>query len=392
MPVGGPPVRGRTWLLLGILGLAVFLRFWHLDRLSLWYDEVVPMRLAREPDPSALMRLLNEIEATRAPLHPLALQVWLRLFGTSDLAGRSLSAVCGMLTVLVVYLIARDLYDDPTALWSAGLASASPLLVRYSQEAKMYSWLVFVTCLSWALLLSLRRSAPPLKVVLYALCLVALAYSHPLSVFMFAAQAAAYWVNRGSYRLPPGPWILIQAAVALAVVPWVRHYVDHAPEIVAGPPTLRLLLGLPIGFIGGNSLTLPVFTALAVWGLLAVGSNRTAAQPESAATTSSRVRIGLDHPLAATTLLSWFALPPLLLFGYSLIGYPLFGQARYTLYVGPAFVIMLARGLVKLPVLVRWPLGLVFVVLAVGLLKTTVYAPNLKADWRGAASLLEIAR
>jgi mannosyltransferase len=386
---------GRCLLLLGILGLATGLRFWQLGRQSLWYDEVVPMRLARQQSPAALLRLLNEIEATRAPLHPLVLEAWLRLFGSSDQAGRSLSAVCGVLTVFVVYLVARDLYDRPTALWSAGLASASPLLVRYSQEAKMYAWLVLWTCVSWALLLSLRRSASVSRQALYAGCLIALGYSHPLSVFMFAAHALAYLVNRGAYRLSLGRWLLIQVAVAAAVAAWTGHYVDHAPEIVAGKPTLRLLLGLPIGYVGGSSLTLLLFAAIVACGLLCVGTTLENGPAEGIRRPSSapagRWKLGLDHPLAASTLVIWFAVPPLLLFALSLVWHPLFGEARYTLYAGPAFLILLARGLVKFPVVLRGALGVWFLFLAAALLRTMVYAPDLKADWRGARDLLVLA-
>jgi len=85
-----------TGHLLLILLVAVVLRIRGLDRYSLWYDEVVTMRLARTANPAALIQLLGQIDGTRAPLHPLILQGWLRLFGTSELAGRSFSAVFGI--------------------------------------------------------------------------------------------------------------------------------------------------------------------------------------------------------------------------------------------------------------------------------------------------------
>ena len=91
-----------TGHLLLILLVAVVLRIRGLDRYSLWYDEVVTMRLARTANPAALILLLGQIDGTRAPLHPLILQNWLCLFGTSELAGRSFSAVCGIITILVV--------------------------------------------------------------------------------------------------------------------------------------------------------------------------------------------------------------------------------------------------------------------------------------------------
>ena len=86
----------RIGHLVVLLIVATVLRVRGLDRDSLWYDETVTMRVARTANPVELVRSLDRIDGTRAPLHPLILQGWLRLFGTSELAGRSLSAVCGI--------------------------------------------------------------------------------------------------------------------------------------------------------------------------------------------------------------------------------------------------------------------------------------------------------
>src|SRR4051794_1020364 len=146
----GGPAPVSTWVLLGLLVVvAAALRLAYLGRTSLGYDEVVQMLMARQPTVAGLFRVFFEIEATRAPLHPLALQGWLRLFGPSDVSGRMLSVVCGIATVPVVHRIARRLYDAPTALWAAYLAAISPILVQYSQETKMYAWLTLATCLAW---------------------------------------------------------------------------------------------------------------------------------------------------------------------------------------------------------------------------------------------------
>jgi Dolichyl-phosphate-mannose-protein mannosyltransferase len=119
------------------------------------------MRLAGTPGPAALLERLFQIDATRAPLHPLVLQVWLRLFGTTEASARALSVLCGVVTVGLVWWIGKLVFDAHTGLWAACLASVSPLLVYYSREARMYAWLVMVTSLCWGLLFALRRAARP---------------------------------------------------------------------------------------------------------------------------------------------------------------------------------------------------------------------------------------
>src|SRR5690348_6360396 len=101
------PARFRPPLVFGVtlaltLLLATALRTWQLGQLSFWYDEVVTMRLAQAPTPGALLDRLFEIDATRAPLHSLLLQGWVRLFGTSETSARALSVLCGVVTVALV--------------------------------------------------------------------------------------------------------------------------------------------------------------------------------------------------------------------------------------------------------------------------------------------------
>ncbi len=140
---------------------------------SFWYDEVIPMRLALTPNPAALIRLLDQIEATRAPLHPLVLQAWIRVFGRSEFAARSLSAVCGVMTVGIVFAIGRRLAGTAAGLWAAGLAAVSPSLVIYSLEAKMYAWLTMLTCLAWWNLLAFRDDARRWRMAAQSLLLAA---------------------------------------------------------------------------------------------------------------------------------------------------------------------------------------------------------------------------
>src|SRR5262249_42867030 len=176
---GGPALA-----LTAILLVAAGLRFWDLDRTSLWYDEIVTMRVARADSPGALLRRLDQLDGTRAPLHPLVLHAWLEVFGPSDLAGRSFSALCGLATVVIAYQLGRRAFDERGGLGAAWLAAVCPPLVYYAREARMYAWLVLLSALSWLVVLSFRHGAGPGRCVAYASLLAALAYSHPLGLFM----------------------------------------------------------------------------------------------------------------------------------------------------------------------------------------------------------------
>ena len=349
----------------------------HLGQSSLWYDEIVTMRLARTESPPALLRLLDQIDATRAPLQPLLLQGWVALFGPSDLSGRSFSALCGTLTVAVVYWIGLRAFDATTGLWASWLCAISPLLVYYSREVRMYAWLVLVTSLAWGLLFSQGRSPRIGTLVLYALSLIAIAYSHPLGLLMVGAIGLASFLHRRTFQISGRSWFLVHLAVTAAIVPWVSKYLDHAPESPTGLLSLRYLIGMPIGFIGGNFAAMLACSLLIAFGLCGLRRRE-----------NGTFRIVLERAAPSVSLLIWLVIPPVVLYAYSRIAHPIFGPARYTLFVGPAYLILVARGLSKL----AWPLGVAAVaagaVLSGIMLMNDVYRPDLKADWREAAAYL----
>ena len=308
----------------------------------------------------------------------------------SEISGRGFSVVCGLATILLMFVIARDMFDTSTALWAGWLAALSPALIVYSREARMYAWLVLVTCLCWWLLLALSRlrdegssttaangghdvtlwhswAVPALA---YAVSVTALIYSHPLGLLMAATLALAALIGFGSWRR----WLAVHLAVGAFALPWIGNYLDHSPEFLSEPPTLKILLGTPIGFVGGNSLLLLVLVGLIAWG---IARQVVARDPEG------RWRIVPERGTAPFFLLLWLISPPLTLYLYSRVVNPIFGPARYTVFVAPAYLILVALGLSRIPPVLRYPLVLILTIVAVLELGPKVYDPELKADWRG---------
>jgi mannosyltransferase len=420
---------GSSAICAAILGVAIGLRAFELGRLSFWYDEVVTMRLAGADSWGALLDRLFQIDATRAPVHPMLLRAWLKVFGATEAAARSLSVVCGLATLVSIFLIGRAVFDAPTGLWAAWLGALSPVLVVYSREARMYAWLIAVTCFAWLSLLKLggvsrppesrsSRSEPPLPVspplqsvscgagvppappvsaartpaprsarlflriasvswtAAYGFSLVVLAYSHPLGLLMAANLALAGLIGArrcfGSLRR----WMLIHLIALFCVLPWLGNYFDHPPEFLSGRQPLRFLLGVPIGFIGGDFRILAGLALLIALGLWR-RSRRLCVEPQEVSPARDWI--------SPVFLLLWFALPPMVLYLYARISYPIFGPARYTAFVAPAFLILVAAGLRQLPPLLRYPAAFLLALVSAIALWPLAYDPELKADWRGFA-------
>jgi 4-amino-4-deoxy-L-arabinose transferase-like glycosyltransferase len=136
--------------------LATGLRFYRLAGQSLWSDEGNSVALAQAG--------LGEIAARTAwdihpPLYYWLLHSWIRIFGQSEVAVRSLSAVVGVLLVAVVYRLGARFFSKRVGLLAAVIASVSPFQVYYAQEARMYALLALLGALVVLATFELMRNA-----------------------------------------------------------------------------------------------------------------------------------------------------------------------------------------------------------------------------------------
>jgi len=136
---------------------------------------------------------------------------WVRVFGSGEAGLRSLSAVFGTATIVLIGLMARRLAGDRAGLAAAALAATSPLLIWYSQEARAYALLVMLVALSIVCLQRERLGAWGLVAVL------ALA-THYFAAFVVVPEAGWVLWRYGRRALPP---LLAIAVAGAALVPLV---------------------------------------------------------------------------------------------------------------------------------------------------------------------------
>ena len=394
MPSDSSPPR--TWSRGEVIGLglillvATLLRFAWLNRHSLWFDEVVMMRLALAPSLRALFDLLPRIDAVGAPLYAVILHIWSGLLGPSELAARALSASLSVANVAAACWVGAAAYNRRVGLWCAWLVAVSPLEIQYAQEVRMYAFLGLVTCLCWGCLFSFRRSAPWWKQAAFALGLIVLVYTHSLGGLMVIALAIGYALDRPRSRLRVGSWLLIHVALAMALAPWVSRYLDHPPNLKPEPRSWSDYVTWLRAFTGGRSTTVTICLIVIVLGLF----TRRAGEADSGRVPSGRRwgrlrrRFRLDDLPTALVLLAWLIVPPLLLIVYSRLIHPIFGPARYLLFVGPAYLLLLARSLAKLDFRASMAAAIVGLVLAGPMINDRAYATVAKPDWRGIARVI----
>jgi len=130
--------RPTPFLLLAIVALGGFLRFYQIGSKGLWLDESFSVWLGWQPVGEILSWLVNIDQ--HPPLYYTLLHLWMAL-GDDAAAVRALSALLGTLTIPVVYLLSRRLADGRVGLLAALILAVSPFHVRFAQEARMYTLL-----------------------------------------------------------------------------------------------------------------------------------------------------------------------------------------------------------------------------------------------------------
>lgn len=124
-------VYANRWIIL-ILLLAIFLRFFNLQQRGAYnWDEGEYLDAAE----SVLEGKYLWIGVALKPLHNFLIMVSFLLFGNHDYVGIGVSAFTGVLTVYLVYLIGRKLFDEKIGLFAALILAVTEYHLYYSRSA-----------------------------------------------------------------------------------------------------------------------------------------------------------------------------------------------------------------------------------------------------------------
>lgn len=119
-------------LLIGILGAFV-----GLDASSLWTDELFTAWVVSPPDLAEnARRLLTDVNP---PIYYIAITLYTKLVGDSDVALRSFSAICATASLVLFVTATRPFFSLNARLFAAAIATASGFWFFQSQNARGYA-------------------------------------------------------------------------------------------------------------------------------------------------------------------------------------------------------------------------------------------------------------
>jgi hypothetical protein len=335
-------VNRNGWTLVLVLAVMVggFFRFHMLGVRSLWPAECFSILVARQPWPTFL-RTMWWGEANMAAYYFL-LRGWL-LLGDSEIWLQSLSALLGVVTIILVYALGKRFLSSGVGFVASALLAIHCFHIGHSEELRSYSLLALLVVLSTYCFLALFDSPNKKSLwVLYVLFSALALYAQMFAVFVILG----HWLALTPYRIKRlGILNGLLAIVAIGILasPLVAVTVLQNKGQLDWVPPLSLvgILNVFWNIVGANTLALqnPAISAIlliiyavvwyfAIWELLR----------------NKRSTTDTCTTVTAVSVLVWsFAFPVIAMAAISItkpILYP-----RYLLMTVPAAVLLAAQGL-----------------------------------------------
>lgn len=226
--------RAASLRRLGVLALILAgcaLRLYKLGADSLWYDETVSVSLAQRTVAGLIAHTAGDIHP---PGYYLLLHAWRTL--SSPSLGHGLeflyawpSVAASVVTLALIYVVARRMLGETAALAALGLAALSPFQIWYAQEVRMYAiaGALGLLCL-WATLRWLQDGRAG-WLVTGALATAAGMYVLYYFAFLLAGLLVAALILTPSWRRWLW-WVAGMVGAAILYLPWtgvlVRQVLD----------------------------------------------------------------------------------------------------------------------------------------------------------------------
>ncbi len=279
-PQDGRATWRDAWPLLALLVVAAAVRFSTLDLQSFWYDEAYTPVHVLHASLGATLRTMVHTENS-PPLWYVAIWVWSKLFGTSEVALRSLSALAGVGLVAVAWAIGREVGTRATAIVFAAIVALNPLFWWYSQEARVYELFALMAALSLVFFLRARRTGTARDLAWWSGMSVLALVTHYFAIFLVGPEAVLLLYQARRPGQAPAPSLRATAAAVGAVavctaalIPLAIAQGGHGTQWIGRWALGNRLVAIPGYFLlGGQSPAAGhlLLLACAIPGLVAIG-------------------------------------------------------------------------------------------------------------------------
>lgn len=185
---------------------------------GIWRDEAFSFLLAKRPWYQMISLTASDFNP---PLYYFILNVWMRVFGTSEIALRSLSILMYVVGVFFVYELFKVILKSRhrTAALYTLLFALNPLLLYYAFEARMYTMLFCFGMMSTFFYFKKQYR-------LYAIATVLGLYTHYFMAFILLGQGIHALLNHRG-RIVSAPIFRTMMICGILFLPWALFFLSN---------------------------------------------------------------------------------------------------------------------------------------------------------------------
>lgn len=228
-----------SWIyLVAILIIGFALRFFNITKASIWHDEGYTAMLINLSPAEIIKTTITDVHP---PLYYLILHWWQDFFGSSLVSLRSFSMVCGLLIVIFTYLLMRKLFSERVARFAGLLTAIGPFLIRYSQEARMYSFAALIAIVAtYVFVIALSKKKAYGWWLFYGVIIAAGLYTqYYLALLVFAhliyAVMSSKTILKGLQTTLKNTGVWLSAIVAILLFsPWIAPAINQVTRVDSG--------------------------------------------------------------------------------------------------------------------------------------------------------------
>ncbi|MFX0093716.1 MAG: glycosyltransferase family 39 protein [Candidatus Hodarchaeota archaeon] len=222
---------------------------------SLWLDEAWTLQLARLTDLNDFFSIFAE--DVHPPFYHAVLLVWTKVFGISEFALRFPSYIFGLGVIFLVFYWSKKRFNKQVASISSFLVAINPIVIKYQQEARMYTLLPFLLLLVYILLDEWKDHNYRLHEGLGIVFTSTLAlYTHNYAliglfgIFLVRIVIALFFLPKKSFESHIlAKYGLILIAIGLIYLPWVSILLNQASRPTIGGAIQTVTLTPLIQFV-----------------------------------------------------------------------------------------------------------------------------------------------
>ena len=210
-----------------------------LTKMALWHDESFSALLTTYSLKEMIYRTGLDVHP---PFYYILLKGWSGLLGDSLFSLRLFSVFFGILAVLVVYYLVKEVFRDKwLALFSSVLVALNSFFIQFIMEARMFTLGIFLVTISSLFLLKALKSKNWSWWLLYALSVSCGIYTHYYIFFSVLAQGifVVYWILKESgfnfsnwlkdknFQFGLGAYLLI----IVSYLPWLKTFFNQVGRV-----------------------------------------------------------------------------------------------------------------------------------------------------------------